>query len=104
MAEPLASFDLLKPVLDRRPSALLCDVDGTISHLAPTPDLARVTPLSRSLLQTISRSMLVAVVSGRDSPDLQRMLDLPDIVYISLHGLAWRFAGVEELAPEARGY
>lgn len=104
MAEPLTSLEPMASALDRRPFALLCDVDGTISHLAPSPDLAEVTPRSRELLETLSHLVLVALVSGRDTPDLLRMLRLPNVVYISLHGLAWWIAGTEDLAPEARDY
>jgi trehalose 6-phosphate phosphatase len=104
MAEPLTSLEPLLSALDRRPFALLSDVDGTISRMAPSPDLAVVTPRSRELLEALSHLILVAVVSGRDTPDLLRMLQLPDIVYISLHGLAWWIAGAEDLAPEAQDY
>jgi len=104
MGEPLRSLEPLKRALERRPFALLCDVDGTISHLAPAPDLARVTERNRALLDRLSKRILVAVVSGRDLVDLRRMVGLPDLIYIGLHGLAWRITGLDELAQEARPY
>jgi trehalose 6-phosphate phosphatase len=104
MATPLTSLAPLLDALNERPFALLCDVDGTLSPLAPAPGLARVTPRNRELLAALSRSILVAVVSGRDLVDLRQMVGLPEIVYIGLHGLAWRIAGSDELAPEAQPY
>ena len=104
MTESLTSLTPLFDALERRPFALLCDVDGTLSPLAPAPDLARVTPRNRELLAELSTSILVAVISGRDLPDLRRLVGLPQIVYVGLHGLAWRIAGSDEITPEAQSY
>lgn len=104
MTEMLTSLGPVASALGQRPLALLCDVDGTISPLAPSPYLAHVTDRNRDLLRQLSRSVLVAVVSGRDVVDLQRMVNLPDIILIGLHGLAWRIAGTDELTPEALPY
>jgi len=104
LADPLVSLAPLLDALQRRPFALLCDVDGTLSPLAAAPGLARVTPRNRRLLAQLSASILVAVVSGRDLVDLRRLVGLPEIVSIGLHGLAWRIAGSDELAPEAQPY
>jgi trehalose 6-phosphate phosphatase len=104
LGEPLVSLDPILPLLRQHPLAILSDVDGTISRLAPTPALACVTPRNLELLEQLSRLALVGVVSGRDLGDLQRLVSLPDIVYVGLHGLAWRITGADELAPEAREY
>lgn len=104
VADPLSGPASLVDALARRPMAVLTDVDGTISPLAPTPWEAYVTPRSRQLLGQLSTQALVGVISGRDLGDLQRMVSLPDIVYVGLHGLAWRSAGTNELAPEAEPY
>lgn len=104
MSTPLVSLAPLLDALERRPFALLCDVDGTLSPLAAEPGLARVTARNRELLAELSTSILVAAVSGRDLTDLRQMVGLREIVYIGLHGLAWRIAGSDEIALEAQPY
>lgn len=104
MGEPLTGLDSLRGLLRYKPLALLSDVDGTISPLAATPWQARITPRARDLLARLSTHIVVGLISGRDLGDLQRMVGLPDLVYVGLHGLAWRIAGADELVPEAAAY
>jgi trehalose 6-phosphate phosphatase len=71
---------------------VLTDMDGTISPLAPRPDLARVDARARSALAAlVQRAPLVGVVSGRELDDLRRMLELPGLFYSGGHGLSWCF-------------
>jgi trehalose 6-phosphate phosphatase len=75
-------------VLRHTPSALITDIDGTISAIAPTPAEAFVDPSAKAALARLSeRLTAVAVVSGR-APDVgAAMLGLPDLIYIGNHGL-----------------
>jgi trehalose 6-phosphate phosphatase len=104
MAVRLESLSPLAPALRQRPFGLLCDVDGTLSPMAPTPAEAEITPRNRVLLEQLSRRISVAAVSGRDLPDLKRMVGIPSVICVGLHGLAWWFGGDDELLPEAEEY
>jgi trehalose 6-phosphate phosphatase len=104
MGLPLTSLTPIEDALARRPFGLLCDVDGTLSPMAPTPAQAVVTPRNLVLLEQLSQRVVVAAVSGRDLPDLRRMVGLPSVIYAGLHGLAWWFGGEEQLVAGAEEY
>ena len=57
-------------VLRQAPSAVITDIDGTISDIAPTPAEAMVDPGARAALaRLVERLAAVAVVSGRAPQD-----------------------------------
>jgi trehalose 6-phosphate phosphatase len=75
-------------------AAVLLDVDGTLAPIVPRPELAAVPEGTRAeLRRLVSRYALVACVSGRTGSDAARMVGVPGVVYVGVHGL--------ELAPEA---
>jgi trehalose 6-phosphate phosphatase len=75
-------------------AALLCDIDGTISPIAPTPAEARVPAPFRDLLAGLVRRLgLVAFVTGRSLEDGRRMIPLDGAAYVGTHGL-------ETMAPD----
>ncbi len=104
MPTPLRSLAPLETALDSRPFGLLCDVDGTISPLAPTPGEARVTPHNRALLAAIAGAAVVAAVSGRNADDVRRMVDVPGVISVGVHGLVWLSDGREEIDASAEPY
>jgi trehalose 6-phosphate phosphatase len=104
VATPLVSLDPLQAAVAAEPFGLISDVDGTLSPMAAKPSAARVTPRNLELLQTLSKRALVAVVSGRDLPDLRRMLPLSGLILIGLHGLAWQVDGRDFLQSEAEPF
>lgn len=82
--------------------AVLTDVDGTISALAPAPDLAVVSPRARTALASLTElAVVVGAVSGRELDDLRERVGLPDLYYSGGHGISSWYRGVEERAPEA---
>ena len=69
-------------------AALFCDIDGTISPIAPRPADAHVPAEFRALLETlVGRLGLVAFVSGRALDDGRRMIPLEGAAYVGTHGL-----------------
>ncbi len=75
-------------VLRARPSALITDVDGTLSPIVSSPQEAEVLPECRGALARLVESLdLVAVVSGRQVEDVRRMVGLDQLTYIGNHGL-----------------
>lgn len=75
-------------VLRRTPSALITDIDGTISGIAPTPAEAVVDADAVAALALLAeRLTAVAVVSGRAPDTAAAMVGLPQITYIGNHGL-----------------
>ena len=87
-------LDRCLTVLSSKPSGLATDIDGTISAIAPAPDAATVDPSARDALKALTGQLdLVAVVTGRSAADAERMLNLPDLVYVGNHGLERRWRG-----------
>ncbi|MFL5761587.1 MAG: trehalose-phosphatase [Thermomicrobiales bacterium] len=81
-------------VLSARPSAVATDIDGTISAIAATPDLAAVVPAAKDALHILSQHLKhVAVITGRTAENAELMLGLDGIVYIGNHGLEQRWLG-----------
>jgi trehalose 6-phosphate phosphatase len=87
--------DLLAPLVESPGrSALILDVDGTLSPIAPRPELAVVPEQTRAeLRRLVSRYKLVACLSGRAGADTRRLVAVEGVEYVGNHGL--------ELHPEA---
>jgi trehalose 6-phosphate phosphatase len=76
-------------------SALVFDVDGTLSPIAPRPELAVVPERTRAELRRLAGAYrLVACVSGRAAADARRLVGLEELTYVGNHGL--------ELDPRAQ--
>ena len=68
--------------------AFFLDLDGTLAPIAATPDQAAVPAPTLLLLRRIysGSSGAMAIISGRDTPDIKRMLAPLDLPYAALHG------------------
>ena len=67
--------------------ALYCDIDGTLSRIAPTPDSARIEPGAPEALRRISGfGIRVVAISGRSSEDARNLVGLHEIDYAGNHG------------------
>ena len=61
-------------------TAILLDFDGSLSEIVERPDLARpVDGASEVLAELAARYCLVALVSGRPTEDLERLLGVPSV-------------------------
>jgi trehalose 6-phosphate phosphatase len=89
-------------VLLQTPSALVTDIDGTISAIAPTPAEAMVDAEAKAALALLAtRLAAVAVVSGRAPQDGAAMVGLPEIYYVGNHGLERIARGMPWTHPDA---
>ena len=93
MASEAADFldevarERLRAALRTHPRALLSDVDGTLSAIAPTPEAATLLPGVADLLRQATDIFdVVAAVSGRAATDARRLVGLPGLLYIGNHG------------------
>jgi trehalose 6-phosphate phosphatase len=87
-------------------AALLCDIDGTISPIAPRPSEAIVPRHFRDLLaDLVTRLGLIAFVTGRAVEDGRRMIPVDGAVYVGTHGLETMGPdGVPHVEPQAERY
>jgi trehalose 6-phosphate phosphatase len=104
MSQPIVAdpFERSCRVLAYRPSAVVCDIDGTLSSIAPTPQEATLAPGAREALMALTRTVdLVAAVSGRSAADAAVMIDVPDMLIVGNHGLEWMERGEHSIHPVA---
>lgn len=80
----------LAPFLERPAEAgILLDFDGSLSPIVAHPELAApATGVAEVLAQLAHAYAVVALISGRRTEDLRRMLDVDGILYEGLYGLA----------------
>lgn len=87
-------------------AALLCDIDGTVSPIAPTPAEARVPDSFRELLTALAgRLGMLAFVTGRALDDGRRLVGVEGATYVGTHGLETMTAdGSLTVDPQAEHY
>ncbi|HTI64619.1 MAG TPA: trehalose-phosphatase [Gemmatimonadaceae bacterium] len=74
--------------LDGRPLMLFLDIDGTLSPIAPRPDIAVVPAATQRLLKALAHApdVHVAVISGRSVSDARRLVGVAELWTIGNHG------------------
>ena len=82
----LERWDEIAARLSGRRPALFLDYDGTLSPIAPRPDLATLPEETREILDRLAREMPVVIVSGRGREDVAALVALPDFTYAGSHG------------------
>jgi trehalose 6-phosphate phosphatase len=100
-----------RAVLTAAPCGLLTDLDGTLSPIVPTPELARVALGARRSLRALVRELaLVAVLTGRSAAGARRMLRVPGVTYVGNHGMEalvgrrrWTHPDAARAAPAIAG-
>ena len=96
--------DVLIGLLDGR-VGLFVDFDGTISHLAPTPDDAVISPVAADALRRLHGTLaLVCVISGRGVSNLRAKVAVDGLVYVGNHGGERYEAGKLVAAPGMAEY
>lgn len=82
-------WDKLGSRLLRNNLALFLDYDGTLTPIAETPDKAVLPPKTKKLLEGLAKNKRykLAIISGRASGNLKKMVGIPGIVYVGNHGL-----------------
>ena len=100
-----SNLDQVRSVVLTHPFGLISDVDGTIAEIAPTAEAVKVTPGCKKHLRVlVKRLPLVAVISGRLTKVVRRLVGVDGVVYNGNHGLERWVKGKVEVRPEAQGY
>ena len=86
--------DLARQLEARRP-VLFLDYDGTLTPLMARPELATLDETVRHTLTSLAGRCPVAIVSGRDRVDLQRLVGIDGIIYAGSHGFEIRGPGLQ---------
>src|SRR5918912_703926 len=93
-----ALADAAAKILRQSPAALLLDLDGTLSRIAPRPELATIRPVARRAVRALlGRLTVIAAISGRSASDARRLLRVSGVVYVGNHVMEGR--QVVEIRP-----
>jgi trehalose 6-phosphate phosphatase len=76
----------LASLLDGRRPAVFLDYDGTLTPIVDRPDLAILSDEIRAAVRRLARLCPVAVVSGRDRANVERLVALDELIYAGSHG------------------
>lgn len=82
----LERFDEIAQRLNGHRAAVFLDYDGTLTPIVSRPELAVLSEAMRRNVETLGGLCPVAVVSGRDRADVQRLVGLDNLVYAGSHG------------------
>ncbi|MDW7710378.1 MAG: trehalose-phosphatase [Deferrisomatales bacterium] len=66
--------------------AAFLDYDGTLTPIVEDPAAAVLDDRTREVVRRLAGLCTVAVVSGRDLPDVRRLVGLDDLIYAGSHG------------------
>lgn len=101
MTEELTNVEQLRFVVERRPLAVLTDMDGTLSPIADRAEQAFVPAgIKSALSELIVAGAKVAVVTGRSLDVARKMLDLAGVDFAASHGVDVWIDGRSERPPE----
>lgn len=73
--------------LDGRQLVVFLDYDGTLSPIAPRPELAVLPDATRQVLGDLAERWTTAIISGRALADARELVGLDNIIYAGNHGL-----------------
>lgn len=82
----IEKWDDLVMKIDGKEPALFLDFDGTISNIVSRPEEATLIPGIKDVLLACSKSLKLAVISGRDRTDVKGRVGIDDIFYAGSHG------------------
>lgn len=96
----LEHFDNIAAGFNGRKVAVFLDYDGTLTPIVDDPGNAVLTDSMREVLVDLADRMPVAVISGRDRPDVQRLVGISTIYYAGSHGFDIAGPDGMEAGPE----
>ena len=82
----LKSMKEIRSRTEGKTIAVFLDYDGTLTPIVADPEMATLSDSMRRVLKALSERFPIAVISGRDLPDVQRMASIQGIFYAGSHG------------------
>ena len=82
----LASSGEIRTRLAGKRPVVFLDYDGTLTPIVERPELAVLAPEIRAIVENLARRCPVAVVSGRDRPDVEKLVGVSGLVIAGSHG------------------
>jgi alpha,alpha-trehalase len=86
LASALDRWEELGPYLREKRPAVFLDYDGTLTPIVARPELAVLAEEMRRTVRMLAARCPVAIVSGRDRTDVQRLVRIEGLIYAGSHG------------------
>ena len=86
--------------LCRGTPAIFLDYDGTLTPIVDDPAAALISEKMRDTVRKLSEHYRVAIISGRDLKDVQKLVGIDTIVYAGSHGFDIVYPGDSDKARE----
>jgi len=105
MPSLLDNLSEIASILTLQPSGFITDIDGTISPSSVDPlHIAIPEKNLHYLSRLVPKMALVAILSGRATNEIARLVNISDVKYVGHYGLEWSEGDRFILHPEARQY
>ena len=105
---PKYLFDHLNEFEDFRKdekTAVITDIDGTISKIVLDPYEATISQIMRATLKKlVNKFQLVGIITGRNVRNAEEMLEVEGLLYIGSHGLEYLKDDEIYIEPEVEEY
>ncbi|MBN2543734.1 trehalose-phosphatase [bacterium] len=88
MAKKLSIIELHSLIVCKKPLLFLLDYDGTLSHIAPTPDEAVPADGAVDVLENLvgKKEAVLGIISGRPLKELKKFIPIDGIIFVGAHG------------------
>ena len=96
----LDKSDALAARLAGRTPAVFLDYDGTLTPIVERPELAVLSDSMRAVVSALAERCPVAVVSGRDRPDVEKLVGIDNLIFAGSHGFDIRVPGGNDIQRE----
>jgi trehalose-phosphatase len=84
-----SALDAIHGIIERAKGkrlALFLDYDGTLTPIVERPELAIMSEETRATVKALAEHCTVAIISGRDRRDVERLVNLDALFYAGSHG------------------
>lgn len=101
--QALEQYAQIERELNGRRAVVFLDYDGTLTPIVERPDLAVLSEDMRATVKALAGLCTVAIVSGRDRADVERLVGLDELIYAGSHGFDIAGPAGLEVKHEAGG-
>ncbi len=107
MNVPPSALDNIETIIGKckgKRVLVFLDYDGTLSPIVDKPELAVLSPEMRVSLEGLAAKCTVAIISGRDRPDVEKLVQMPNMIFAGSHGFDIKGPGIEKQQGEGEKF
>lgn len=86
LPDALIHFADIAHRLEQARPVIFLDYDGTLTPIVDRPELAILADDTRAILEQLAKRQTLAIISGRDRADVEKLVGLDGLIYAGSHG------------------